>query len=140
MATAPAYPYKNSFDPLIEPGTYGNKQVPVAKPNTEPVAGFNPLRYWGNLSPWYSTSFGLDTASPIVPDQCALTQVHFVSSRHTLSSLLMYYSINHQLPEISRTIRMCTFLFQRFYRSIATELATQRPVPPQPSSLPSCMP
>ena len=39
---------------------------------------FNPVRYWGNLTPWFSTSFGLEHASPLVPDQCALTQVHLV--------------------------------------------------------------
>ena len=47
-------------------------------------SSFNPLRYWGNLSPWFSVDSaanGLPHASPQIPDGCELTQVHMVQ-RH----------------------------------------------------------
>lgn len=47
-------------------------------------SNFSIFKTWGNLSPWYtvnSSFYGLDNASPVVPDQCSITQV---VSRHTL--------------------------------------------------------
>lgn len=57
------------------------------------------MRYWGSLSPWYSVggAFGLPDASPQVPPDCELTQVHILqrhgaryptSSTNALAALL----------------------------------------------------
>lgn len=38
-------------------------------------------QYWGNLAPWYSvpsSHYGLDKASPLIPDTCEITQVHIL--------------------------------------------------------------
>ena len=88
VATAPAYPYKNDIIPLIQPGTLG-KQAPIPKPDTNPHPEFNPLRYVGNMSPWYSTSFGLNNVTPLIPAKCALTQVHFVREKIRISLALI---------------------------------------------------
>lgn len=44
---------------------------------------FNPLRYWGQLSPFYSVpkgAFGLANADPEIPQGCSLTQVCILAS------------------------------------------------------------
>lgn len=47
---------------------------------TGQLPAFNPLRYWGNLGPWFSVggAFGLPETSPQVPQGCELTQVHLL--------------------------------------------------------------
>ncbi|EED80594.1 predicted protein [Postia placenta Mad-698-R] len=68
IQTAPVAPVKTDVYPLVSPHT---------------TPGFNPLRYWGNLSPWSSVggAFGLPDASPQIPVGCELTQVHILQ-RH----------------------------------------------------------
>ncbi|EED80595.1 predicted protein [Postia placenta Mad-698-R] len=68
IQTAPAAPIKTDTYPLIDPYT---------------IPGFSPLRYWGNLSPWFSVggAFGLPDTSPQIPVGCELTQVHILQ-RH----------------------------------------------------------
>jgi hypothetical protein len=41
---------------------------------------FNALRYFGNLSPWYSNidGYGLSDSSPSIPSGCEITQVHLL--------------------------------------------------------------
>ncbi|KAH9836116.1 histidine phosphatase superfamily [Rhodofomes roseus] len=70
IQTAPAAPVKLDTYPLVADGAAYNPS-------------FNPMRYWGNLSPWFSVggAFGLPEASPQVPSGCELTQVHIVQ-RH----------------------------------------------------------
>ncbi|KAH9916035.1 histidine phosphatase superfamily [Fomitopsis serialis] len=70
IQTAPAAPVKSDTYPLVADGA-------AYSPS------FNPMRYWGNLSPWFSVggAFGLPEASPQVPSGCELTQAHIVQ-RH----------------------------------------------------------
>ena len=71
VETAPAAPEKNDVYPLVKPAA---AQTPLKNPT------FNPMRYWGNLSPWWSVggAFGLPEASAALPDGCELTQVHIL--------------------------------------------------------------
>ncbi|KAI0756702.1 phosphoglycerate mutase-like protein [Daedaleopsis nitida] len=71
LATAPAAPKKEDVYPLVNPA---GTQTSLKKPS------FNPMRYWGNLSPWWSQqgSWGLPDASAVVPSGCELTQVHLL--------------------------------------------------------------
>ncbi|KZT07051.1 phosphoglycerate mutase-like protein [Laetiporus sulphureus 93-53] len=73
IQTAPAAPVKSDTYPLINPYTSSEGKQ----------ASFNPMRYWGNLSPWWSVggAFGLPDTSPQVPEGCELVQVHLVQ-RH----------------------------------------------------------
>jgi hypothetical protein len=69
IQTAAAYPNSNeAFFPLVG-----------AKPaDNNASSDFDIFKNWGNLSPWYSvnsSAYGLDSASPLVPDQCEVTQV-----------------------------------------------------------------
>lgn len=71
LETAPVAPVKDDVYPLINPVEV---QTPVSTP------AFNPMRYWGNLSPWWSlgeNAFGLKS-TPKVPTGCELTQVHLL--------------------------------------------------------------
>lgn len=55
--------------------------VPQPKGSGSESPDFDITKYWGNLSPWYSvrsSDYGLDDASPIVPDGCDITQVHLL--------------------------------------------------------------
>ncbi|GAA5901853.1 hypothetical protein JCM5296_002090 [Sporobolomyces johnsonii] len=64
--TAVAWPTHTDIYPLV-----------VSTPSNA-SSDFNIARYWGNLSPQYSvpsSTYGLDYASPDVPNQCELTQV-----------------------------------------------------------------
>ncbi|KAJ7469951.1 acid phosphatase [Mycena galericulata] len=64
IETAPASPdYANVF-PLVEPATADKKP-------------FDVLHSWGNLSPFQSSSLGLES-SPRVPAGCSITQVHLL--------------------------------------------------------------
>ncbi|KAI0639711.1 phosphoglycerate mutase-like protein [Trametes polyzona] len=71
LETAPVAPVKDDVYPLINPA---QAQAPVKKP------AFDPMRSWGNLSPWFSVGdvFGLPGASATVPSGCELTQVHLL--------------------------------------------------------------
>ncbi|KAI0715319.1 phosphoglycerate mutase-like protein [Earliella scabrosa] len=71
VETAPAAPLKEDFYPLVQPA--------VAETSMKNNS-FNPVRYWGNLSPWWSVGgdWGLPDASAIVPTGCELTQVHIL--------------------------------------------------------------
>ncbi|GAA5966946.1 hypothetical protein JCM21900_004293 [Sporobolomyces salmonicolor] len=63
--TAVAWPTHSDIYPLV-----------VSTPSNA-SSDFNIARYWGNLSPQYSvpsSTYGLDYASPDLPDQCDLTQ------------------------------------------------------------------
>ncbi len=73
LATAAAAE-KGDVYPLTRPPTLSNK-------DSEGSSTFNPMRSWGNLSPWFSVDSGdngLPDASPQVPDGCELTQVHLL--------------------------------------------------------------
>ncbi|WVQ78975.1 hypothetical protein IAT38_001067 [Cryptococcus sp. DSM 104549] len=42
---------------------------------------FDLMKHWGNLSPWYSvpsSAYGLEGASPLLPDSCSITQAHIL--------------------------------------------------------------
>ncbi|TFK56976.1 phosphoglycerate mutase-like protein [Heliocybe sulcata] len=70
IQTAPAASEMESIYPLTDPIAYGSE-----KP------GFDPIRYWGNLSPWYSvpsSAHGLPEASPQIPEGCSINQVHLL--------------------------------------------------------------
>ncbi|KIM66301.1 hypothetical protein SCLCIDRAFT_7973 [Scleroderma citrinum Foug A] len=57
---------------------------PLSKPNAadQPAEQFDVMKYWANLAPMYSVdSFGLPSASPIVPKGCSIKQV-FLLVRH----------------------------------------------------------
>ncbi|KAI0652160.1 phosphoglycerate mutase-like protein [Trametes meyenii] len=71
LETAPAAPEREDVYPLISPV---QAQTPLKKP------AFNPVRSWGNLSPWFSVGdvFGLPNTSAAVPSGCELTQVHLL--------------------------------------------------------------
>ncbi|KAI0361287.1 phosphoglycerate mutase-like protein [Trametes cingulata] len=71
LQTAPAAPLKQDVYPLVDPV---EAQATVKKPS------FDPVRSWGNLSPWFSVGdvFGLPHASQAVPSGCELTQVHLL--------------------------------------------------------------
>ncbi|KAK7737395.1 hypothetical protein SLS62_011433 [Diatrype stigma] len=80
--TAQLYPYNtgpgNQF-PLVASPPHAEESEPSSYPTADP--DFNILRYWGNLSPWYSLSsadYGLPDASPLVPDGCTITQLHLL--------------------------------------------------------------
>ncbi|THH09202.1 hypothetical protein EW146_g8750 [Bondarzewia mesenterica] len=70
IATAPVLSKVDSAFPLVRPDTSDRKGK-----------RFNVLKYWGNLSPMFSVDsaeFGLPGASEVVPEGCALTQVHLL--------------------------------------------------------------
>jgi hypothetical protein len=72
IATATGYPANSDsaqFYPL------------VAGPAKNSSDTLNIFKYWGNLSPWYSvpsSQYGLDKASPLIPETCSITQVHML--------------------------------------------------------------
>lgn len=54
---------------------------PLVIDETQDNVPLNMYQYWGNLAPWYSVPssfYGLEKASPIVPDTCEITQVHLL--------------------------------------------------------------
>ncbi|KAH8680537.1 histidine phosphatase superfamily [Xylariales sp. PMI_506] len=74
IETSPAYPYNsgpaNSF-PLVSSEPHGESSSST----------FDLKKYWGNLTPWYSLSsadYGLPDASPILPEDCDIVQVHLL--------------------------------------------------------------
>ncbi len=74
VQTAGFYPYNtgpsNQF-PLVASRPHGEGKS----------SAFDIVKYWGNLSPWYSLSsadYGLPDASPLIPDGCTITQVHLL--------------------------------------------------------------
>ncbi|KAK8869485.1 hypothetical protein IAR55_000050 [Kwoniella newhampshirensis] len=74
IQTATAYAYNsgqsNSY-PLVA-------DEPQDTPST---SKFDIFKYWGNLSPWYSvpsSDYGLNDASPVIPENCTITQVHLL--------------------------------------------------------------
>ena len=51
------------------------------QPQDSPGGQVDIFKYWGNLAPWYSvpsSTYGLPNASPQVPDQCSIVQVHLL--------------------------------------------------------------
>lgn len=76
-APAAGYPYNTgdtSTFPLVVDAPYGST-------DTNGSSAFNIFRTWGNLAPWYSvpsSTYGLDSASPLVPSGCSITQVHLL--------------------------------------------------------------
>lgn len=69
IQTAAAYPNSNeAFFPLVG----------AAPADSNASSDFSIFKQWGNLSPWYtvnSSFYGLPSASPLIPDQCEITQV-----------------------------------------------------------------
>lgn len=58
--------------------------TPLFPPPPQAGDDFDVFEYWGNLSPVKTlkgSHWGLEQASPIVPDQCSITQVH-LTMRH----------------------------------------------------------
>ncbi|KAI0721339.1 phosphoglycerate mutase-like protein [Cerioporus squamosus] len=72
VETAPVAPKKADVYPLVNPAD--------TDASTQKSSSFNPMQYWGNLSPWWSVGdfFGLKDTSSIVPSGCELTQVHLL--------------------------------------------------------------
>ncbi|EPQ60548.1 phosphoglycerate mutase-like protein [Gloeophyllum trabeum ATCC 11539] len=65
------------------PPSYMESVYPLSDPlpSGPETPGFDVIRYWGNLSPWYSVpsaAQGLPYASPQVPTNCSITQVHLL--------------------------------------------------------------
>jgi hypothetical protein len=72
IITAPSYPVQTGAAPLVVPSALHAGETPKK--------GFDLLKKWGNLSPWYSVergAFGVDS-DPGVPDGCAITGLHFL--------------------------------------------------------------
>jgi hypothetical protein len=66
IVTAPHYPLHTGAAQIVIPD--------------DKDTGFDLLKHWGNLSPWYSvgrTTFGLDS-EPGPPDGCKITGLHFL--------------------------------------------------------------
>ncbi|WVQ85369.1 hypothetical protein IAT38_007534 [Cryptococcus sp. DSM 104549] len=62
-------------------GPSGQYPLVADQPNGDSGSDFDIFKYWGNLSPWYSVPssfYGLNETSPLVPDQCSVTQVHLL--------------------------------------------------------------
>ncbi|KAK4683843.1 hypothetical protein P7C73_g6377, partial [Tremellales sp. Uapishka_1] len=74
IQTAAAYAYNDGASgqfPLVA-------DEPKGSSNSSSVDIF---KYWGNLSPWFSVPssfYGLPDASPLVPENCSITQVHLL--------------------------------------------------------------
>ncbi|TFY63429.1 hypothetical protein EVJ58_g3259 [Rhodofomes roseus] len=71
IATAPVAALNTNAYPLVAP------QTPYSGTGTP----FQVIRFWGNLSPWFSVgsdAFGLPTADPQIPSGCELEQVHLL--------------------------------------------------------------
>ncbi|GAA5953226.1 hypothetical protein JCM3765_007447 [Sporobolomyces pararoseus] len=69
IETAP-YPSHTAINPLT---------VPTASKSGSSEPEINIAEYWGNLSPAFSVSsakYGLDSATPRIPENCTITQVH----------------------------------------------------------------
>jgi hypothetical protein len=72
IITAPSYPVQTGAAPLVVPS--------VLHAGEKPEKGFDLLKKWGNLSPWYSVergAFGVDS-DPGAPDGCTITGLHFL--------------------------------------------------------------
>lgn len=70
IETAPALAPFGVVAPIVQPDTYDRKGKQ-----------FNVVRSWGNLSPAFSVdqgTFGLPDASPVIPEGCAINQVHIL--------------------------------------------------------------
>ncbi|KXN87322.1 3-phytase A [Leucoagaricus sp. SymC.cos] len=82
MVTAPSFSHNHNQFPLVKPIAADAKDA----------KSFNVIRYFGNLSPWRSipsSNYGLPEASPIVPDDCKIVQVHLLhrhGARYPVSS------------------------------------------------------
>ncbi|PFH52488.1 hypothetical protein AMATHDRAFT_173590 [Amanita thiersii Skay4041] len=76
IATAPSYPIHSGAAQLVVPETVGGKKDTSDAHHKK----FDMLRYWGNLSPWYSVdkgAFGIDSG-PETPEGCQVTGLHFL--------------------------------------------------------------
>ncbi|ODN84281.1 hypothetical protein L202_00264 [Cryptococcus amylolentus CBS 6039] len=72
-ATASVYAYND--------GKSGNFPLAASPPKDANSDKFDVFKYWGNLSPWYSVNssfYGLNDTSPLIPEQCEITQVHLL--------------------------------------------------------------
>ncbi|KIK96012.1 hypothetical protein PAXRUDRAFT_139439 [Paxillus rubicundulus Ve08.2h10] len=70
IETASSYPKVTAAYPLSQPNAADN------------IGSFNVMKHWGNLSPMFSVeSFGLPKASPLIPEECGINQVFFLT-RH----------------------------------------------------------
>lgn len=68
IATATAVPKITGAFPLLNPSTLDDNS-----------GNFDVLQRWGNLAPMFSVdSFGLNSASQLIPGGCELNQVHLV--------------------------------------------------------------
>lgn len=65
LVTAPAIPLHIAQPLLVVPDTTGKKGDK-----------FNMMRFWGQLSPWFSTDHGLKHASSVIPKGFKLTSLH----------------------------------------------------------------
>ncbi|TFK56975.1 phosphoglycerate mutase-like protein [Heliocybe sulcata] len=70
IETAPATSLMESVYPLTDPVPAGGE-----------TPDFEVIKYWGNLSPWYSVpagAHGLPYASPQIPSGCSINQAHLL--------------------------------------------------------------
>ncbi|WVQ81817.1 hypothetical protein IAT38_003944 [Cryptococcus sp. DSM 104549] len=61
-------------------GPSGQFPLVADQPN-DASENFDTFKYWGKFAPWYSVDssfYGLNDTSPLVPDQCSITQVHLL--------------------------------------------------------------
>ncbi|CAN8101878.1 unnamed protein product [Discula destructiva] len=72
--TAAPYPYNSGPSgefPLVAPPPHGESNFST----------FDLMKYWGNLSPWYSvpsSDYGLPDTSPSIPAGCDIVQLHLL--------------------------------------------------------------
>lgn len=73
IVTAPVYPSQSDVPWLVVP-------APLKNGKKHKESDFDPVRSWGNLSPWYSVekgAFGVDHG-PETPEKCEVTSVHLL--------------------------------------------------------------
>jgi hypothetical protein len=73
LVTAPVYPVHSGAPGLLVPTS-----IPLGNSDARP--DFDLLKYWGNLSPWYSNkkgAFGVDSG-PEPPETCRVTGLHLL--------------------------------------------------------------
>ena len=79
LETAIAAPSHTMIYPLVVPAPAQTQAGASTDKKVQQAGEFRPERHWGNVGPQFSVDssvYGLDGASPRVPDDCSVTQVH----------------------------------------------------------------